>query len=156
MAQDLGGVPAWNLLYPFQESKGDREMKKLHLSLSYDYPEAIQRAIQLFTEETGIQVDVEVLEHQERSLLTNFAIHQTGPDISEVGSTWLSNLVSMAAIRPFSGSDVLKVGGQTAFVKGNWEYEYGHGLDAHPRHRSLDMECWWASDFQGWTSNDVQ
>jgi multiple sugar transport system substrate-binding protein len=121
MAQVLAGVLARDLPYPFQESRGDREMSKLHLSLSYDYPKALQRAIQLFTEETGIQVDVEVLEHQERSLLTNFAIRQTGPDISEVGSTWLSNLVSMAAIRPFSDSDVLKVGGQAAFVKGNWE-----------------------------------
>jgi multiple sugar transport system substrate-binding protein len=96
-------------------------MNELQLSLTWDYPESLQQAIKLFTEETRIQVDVEVLEHQEQSILTNFAIHRTGPDISEVGSTWLSNLVSMAAIRPFSDRDIWKAGGQTAFVKGNWE-----------------------------------
>ena len=96
-------------------------MTKLHLSLSGNYPEPLQQALELFAKETRIQVDVEVLEHQERSLLTNFAIHKVGPDISEVGSTWLGNLVSMAAIRPFSERDVWKVGGQSAFVNGNWE-----------------------------------
>jgi multiple sugar transport system substrate-binding protein len=96
-------------------------MTELHLSLSGAYPEPLRQALELFAEETRIQVDVEVLEHQERSLLTNFAIHKVGPDISEVGSTWLSNLVSMAAIRPFSDRDVWKAGGQSAFVEGNWK-----------------------------------
>ena len=96
-------------------------MSELQLSLSYGYPDALRQAIEQFTKETGIQVDVEVLEHPERSLLATFAIHKTGPDISEVGSTWLSNLASMAAIRPFSQSDISKVGGQNAFVKGNWK-----------------------------------
>jgi multiple sugar transport system substrate-binding protein len=95
-------------------------MTEIHLSLSGNCPEPLQQALTLFTEETQIAVDVEILEHQERSLLTNFAIHRVGPDISEVGSTWLSNLVSMAALRPFSDRDVWKVGGQSAFVEGNW------------------------------------
>jgi multiple sugar transport system substrate-binding protein len=96
-------------------------MTEIHLSLSGACPEPLRQALALFTEETRIAVDVEILEHQERSLLTNFAIHRIGPDISEVGSTWLSNLVSMAAIRPFSDRDVWKAGGQSAFVEGNWK-----------------------------------
>jgi hypothetical protein len=59
-------------------------MTEIHLSLSGNYPESLQQALTLFTEETQIAVDVEILEHQERSLLTNFAIHRVGPDISEV------------------------------------------------------------------------
>lgn len=96
-------------------------MRELHLTLTYHYPEAIQQAIQLFTKETNIPVDVEVLEHQENSALTNYAIYKSGPDVSEVGSTWLSNLVSMQAIRPFSDSDVRKIGRETSFVRGTWD-----------------------------------
>lgn len=97
-------------------------MRELNLSLiTYTFTEPLQQAIQLFTKETGIQVDVEILGHQEQSALTNYAIYKSGPDISEVGSTWLSNLVSMQAIRPFTESDIRKIGRETNFVKGNWD-----------------------------------
>jgi multiple sugar transport system substrate-binding protein len=95
--------------------------RELQLTLMYSYPEAIQQVIQQFTKKTNIQVDVEILEHLEQSALTNYAIYKSGPDISEVGSTWLSNLVSMQAIRPFENSELKKIGDNKTFVKGNWE-----------------------------------
>jgi len=96
-------------------------MRELHLSLiTYEFTEPLQQALQQFSRETNIKVEVEILEHQEQSALTNYAIYKSGPDISEVGSTWLSNLVSMQAIRPYQESEIRKIGGEVSFVKGNW------------------------------------
>lgn len=44
------------------------------------------------------------------------ALYQKGPDLSEIGSTWVENLVGMSALRPFSASDLYALGGEDAFV----------------------------------------
>ena len=42
--------------------------------------------------------------------ILQIALYQKGPDVSEVGSTWLENLDSMRAIRPFSLQESLSLG----------------------------------------------
>ena len=44
-----------------------------------------------------------------------------GPDISEVGSTWVGDLISMNALRPFSASDIAVLGGKEPFLPAVWE-----------------------------------
>jgi multiple sugar transport system substrate-binding protein len=49
-------------------------------------------------------------------------LYQKGPDISEVGSTWVENLTDMRAIRPFSQSELNSLGGESAFLAGAWPH----------------------------------
>ncbi len=43
-------------------------------------------------------------------------LYQKGPDVSEVGSTWMENLNDMRALRPFSPSEMSSLGGESAFI----------------------------------------
>ncbi|MCL4261945.1 MAG: extracellular solute-binding protein [Anaerolineae bacterium] len=95
-------------------------MNQLDLSLTYEFPEPLQKALQLFTEETQIQVNVQVLDHEQRNQLSDFALHKTGPDVSEIGNTWLGNLAAMNALRPFSLADIRAMDGPSAFLSGDW------------------------------------
>jgi len=47
-------------------------------------------------------------------------LYQKGPDLSEVGSTWIENLVGMSALRPFNSADLLALGGEKAFFSTTW------------------------------------
>lgn len=47
-------------------------------------------------------------------------LYQKGPDLSEVGSTWIENLVGMSALRPFSAAEMYALGGEEAFFLTTW------------------------------------
>jgi multiple sugar transport system substrate-binding protein len=95
---------------------------ELELSLTWGQPEALANALRVFEAEQDISVHVQVLDPtQERRQLADYAIFGAGPDVSEVGSTWLSSLMSMNAILPFSPREVLVLGGQEAFFPVVWQ-----------------------------------
>jgi multiple sugar transport system substrate-binding protein len=48
------------------------------------------------------------------------ALYQKGPDVSEVGSTWLDNLGDMNALRPFTAGELKTLGNETAFFPNTW------------------------------------
>jgi multiple sugar transport system substrate-binding protein len=48
--------------------------------------------------------------------ILQIGLYQKGPDVSEVGSTWLENLNEMRALRPFSVSEINALGGENAFL----------------------------------------
>jgi multiple sugar transport system substrate-binding protein len=50
-------------------------------------------------------------------------LYQKGPDVSEVGSTWLDNLKEMRALRPFSAPEIHTLGGDIAFLANVWRPE---------------------------------
>jgi len=50
-------------------------------------------------------------------------LYQKGPDVSEIGSTWLDNLKEMRALRPFSGPEIHALGGDFAFLSSVWRPE---------------------------------
>jgi len=47
--------------------------------------------------------------------ILQIGLYQKGPEVSEVGSTWLENLIKMNALRPFRPSDLRVLGGESAF-----------------------------------------
>jgi len=49
------------------------------------------------------------------------ALHAKGPDISQIGVTWLSSLVAMNALRPFTSDEVAAAGAPAAFYPACWE-----------------------------------
>jgi multiple sugar transport system substrate-binding protein len=53
--------------------------------------------------------------------LVNVAIYRHGPDIAEIGSTWLESLVAMQSLNPFSARDIDRIGGKEIFFPVAWQ-----------------------------------
>jgi multiple sugar transport system substrate-binding protein len=53
--------------------------------------------------------------------LVRVALYGDGPDVSEIGSTWLGDLVAMNALHPFQPSDIQALGGASAFLPSAWQ-----------------------------------
>jgi multiple sugar transport system substrate-binding protein len=53
--------------------------------------------------------------------LLTYALQGQGPDISHVGSTWVSSLVTMNAVREFSMREVETMGGVKVFTTPAWQ-----------------------------------
>jgi multiple sugar transport system substrate-binding protein len=47
-------------------------------------------------------------------------LHQHGPDVSEIGSTWLGSLAGMEALKPFDKNAIEFLGGKNAFAPSLW------------------------------------
>lgn len=74
-----------------------------------------------------------------RQELTWFAIHNQGPDISQVGAPVVYDLAVMNALRPFTRRDVAQLGGQDAFTQVAWE-------SAQPTEEETVWSLPWYSD----------
>jgi multiple sugar transport system substrate-binding protein len=53
--------------------------------------------------------------------LVNVGIYRRGPDIAEIGSTWLDGLVAMQSLNSFSARDIYQIGGQETFLPAAWQ-----------------------------------
>jgi ABC-type glycerol-3-phosphate transport system substrate-binding protein len=53
--------------------------------------------------------------------LINISTHGQGADISHVGSTWVSSLVSMNALRAIPSHIITKIGGEESFIHSAWQ-----------------------------------
>lgn len=51
-------------------------------------------------------------------------IYGHGPDVSEIGTTWVGSLAAMQALHPFTPQQVQSVGGETAFFETNWRTSF--------------------------------
>lgn len=85
-----------------------------------DY-QTIIRLMSVFKRETGIDVNIKRMEWGNAwSQLIGIATQGHGADISHVGSTWVSSLMTMNALRPIPIHLVGKIGGEQAFVHSTW------------------------------------
>lgn len=85
-------------------------------------PHALARALREFEAQHRTGVHVEILDRtQERRQLSDFAIFSAGPDVSEVGTTWLSGLIAMNALRPFSPWELDALQREGAFFLPVWQ-----------------------------------
>ena len=93
-----------------------------------------------FKRETGIDVNVKRMEWGNAwPQLIAIATQGHGVDISHVGSTWVSSLMTMNALRPIPSHLVNKIGGEQAFVHSTWtsvlaeedRHAYGIPLSAY-------------------------
>ncbi len=55
------------------------------------------------------------------SELVKVALYNDGPDISEVGSTWLGDLMSMSALHAFTAEEIAQLGKASRFLAGAWQ-----------------------------------
>jgi len=83
--------------------------------------EALQPLLQEFEQQSGVKVGLRLMEWDTgRYELSQIAIHHQGPDVSEIGQTWLSDLISMATLRPFYRSNLEKIGKKEEFLPVSW------------------------------------
>jgi multiple sugar transport system substrate-binding protein len=54
------------------------------------------------------------------SELVKFALYNDGPDLSEIGSAWVGDLVAMNALHPLNAAEIKALGGPAAFVPSAW------------------------------------
>jgi len=80
-------------------------MEELGLSLMFHNKQSlktIESLLQEFESQARIHVNLTVLDWATgHSQLVREALYNRGPDVSEIGSTWTSDLVAMNALRPF-------------------------------------------------------
>ncbi len=74
-----------------------------------------------FKQNTRTEVRLRVLDWRNAwAELVRVTIYGTGPDVSEIGTTWLSEFVNMGALRPFSTTEVARLGGAQQFLPSAW------------------------------------
>jgi multiple sugar transport system substrate-binding protein len=75
-----------------------------------------------FKKQTQIKVTLTPILWSEGWLsMANMALHGHGPDVSEIGTTWISNFAAMNAMRPFQNEEVRALGGAQAFWPALWQ-----------------------------------
>lgn len=99
-------------------------MTELELSLTTIpfTPETGEEVFQNFAAQTGVRVNVTTLPWGTAwNDLVRVGIHTRGLDVSEIGSTWLSDFVGMNSLRPFSMEQIEMVGGPGRYWQTAWE-----------------------------------
>lgn len=91
--------------------------------MSSDSSNVILRSLMTeFKARTGVQVLPRYVPWETAwTELVKVAIYNIGPDISEIGSTWLSDLVGMRGLRPFTALDLRTVGAAHEFIPAAWQ-----------------------------------
>ncbi|HSJ87477.1 MAG TPA: extracellular solute-binding protein [Anaerolineales bacterium] len=85
-----------------------------------DY-EAVSRLMSDFKRETGVDVRLKRMEWGNAwPQLISIATQGQGADISHVGSTWVSSLMTMNSLRAIPNHIVNKIGGEQSFVHSTW------------------------------------
>src|SRR5512136_861613 len=87
-----------------------------------DLYDEFQIALAEFEARTRIQVRLHPIASQAAlDELTGFAMYKKGPDVSQIGSTWLEGLAEMDALRPFSAEETQALGDPADFVPAAWK-----------------------------------
>jgi multiple sugar transport system substrate-binding protein len=92
--------------------------------MSVDTPNAdrLREALTEFEAQTRIHVNLRVIPWGDAwAELVKVAIYSDGPDISEVGSTWMPDLVGMNGLRPLTSAEVRRLGDPADFFPASWQ-----------------------------------
>jgi multiple sugar transport system substrate-binding protein len=52
--------------------------------------------------------------------LAEIGLYRYGPDVSQIGTTWLEGIVATGSVRPFAAAEVDSMGGESAFFPALW------------------------------------
>ncbi|MBN1136398.1 MAG: extracellular solute-binding protein [Anaerolineae bacterium] len=100
-------------------------MAELELSIMSRGPTTVadlQPLLDQFETEQRVHVRLRVLNWDTAwADLLKVALYQYGPDVSEIGSTWLSSFVAMDALQPFIGSGALMAWDPSVFLSSSWQ-----------------------------------
>ena len=95
--------------------------QELEFSIMAESPANIQPLLDQFEAEHRIRVRLRLLTWDIAwSDLVKVALYRDGPDVSEIGSTWLGDLVAMNALRPFAEQELAALGKPSDFLPSAW------------------------------------
>ncbi len=95
---------------------------EIEFSLMRSSAIGIQALLDQFEAEQHIHVRLRLLDWDSAwSDLIKMALYSDGPDISEIGTTWLGDLVAMNALYGFSEHDLEMLGRSAAFLPSAWQ-----------------------------------
>lgn len=101
-------------------------MSQLEFSL-LSVSEPILAALREFEVQSGIHVHVTTMTWDTAwAELVRMALFGGGPDLSEIGTTWIESLVAMDALRPYSAQEIATFGQADVFLSALWK---GAGSD---------------------------
>jgi len=85
------------------------------------FADEVHALLAQFEQDTHTEVRLRVLEWRDAwAELVRVALYSDGPQVSEIGNTWLSEFVSMSALRPFIGAEIARFGGAQQFLPSAW------------------------------------
>ena len=100
-------------------------MTELEFSIMYTSDQAVDAlrlALKDFVKRHKVLVNLHVLTWDIAwSNLVKVALYKSGPDVSEIGTTWIDSFISMDVLRQFSMVEISKLGGPAAFLPSAWE-----------------------------------
>ncbi len=109
-------------------------MDEIELSVQQHTPqttEVLTTLLQQFEAQTHIRVKLRVFDWlSARTELDRIAVHGQGPDVSEIGSTWVTELIAMNALRPFMTPELAKIGRPQDFTRASWKTVHIEGDDS--------------------------
>jgi len=83
--------------------------------------QTFERLMTDFKSESGVEVRLKRMEWSNAwGQLIGIATQGQGADISHVGSTWVSSLMTMNALTPIHRNLIAKIGGEQTFVHSSW------------------------------------
>ena len=86
-----------------------------------DVEEFLRPILEAFEAETHIHVNLQVLNWSDgMDRLLQTALHGEGPDVSEIGTTWVSSFVAMNSLQPFLPTDLHIIGIESEFLPAPW------------------------------------
>ena len=82
----------------------------------------LQALLAQFEKQERIHVNLSVIPFAGAwSHMVEIALYQHGPDVSEVGSTWLGDFHRMNALRPYEAAEIRSLGGAEVFLPAAWK-----------------------------------
>ncbi len=100
-------------------------MDELELTVQQHTPqtaEVLTRLLQQFEAQFHVHVKLRLLDWlSARAELDRVALRGQGPDVSEIGSTWVTELIAMNALRPFTPPELSKISKLQAFATASWK-----------------------------------
>lgn len=100
-------------------------MQEIELSIMIHTPQTVEimrGLLDEFERQSGIHVNLTTLQwNSAHADLNRTALYHHGPDVSEIGSTWVSDLIAMNALRPFSMQEIYSFGRPEEFAAESWK-----------------------------------
>jgi multiple sugar transport system substrate-binding protein len=82
----------------------------------------MRSALARFEREQNIHVNLEVIPFDGAwARMIQIALYGDGPSVSEIGSSWVSDMVMMNALRPLSEKEAAVLGGEESFLPASWQ-----------------------------------
>lgn len=105
--------------------------QELEFSIMAGEASGIRPLLERFEAETRIRVRLRLLSWDTAwSTIVRAALYSDGPDVSEIGTTWIGDLAGMNALRPFNAAEVASLGKASAFEPALWKTATQQG-DTH-------------------------